>query len=85
MEKWEFCKTVGGDVNWNSHHEEQMESPLESNVKIELPYDPAIPLLDIYSEQSVVQKRTCTSMFTVVLFKIAKHGYKLNIHQQTNG
>ena len=72
MEKWEFCKTVGGDVDWNSHHEEQMESPLESTVKMELPYDPAITLLDIYSEQSVVQKGTCTSVFTAVLFKIAK-------------
>ena len=50
----------------------RMESPLESKVKIELPYDPIIPLLDIYSEQTVVQKGTCTSMFTAVLFKIAK-------------
>jgi len=50
----------------------ELVSPLESNVKMELPYDPAITLLDIYSEQSVVQKGTCTSVFTAVLFKIAK-------------
>ena len=50
----------------------RMKSPLESKVRIELRYDPAIPLLDIYSEQTVVQKGTCMSMLTAVLFKIAK-------------
>ena len=49
-----------------------MKSPLESKVRIELRYDPAIPLLGIYSEQTVVQKGTCMSVLTAVLFKIAK-------------
>ena len=41
-------------------------------LKIELPYDPAIPLLDIYPEKNMVQKDTCTPVFTAVLFTIAR-------------
>ena len=41
-------------------------------LKIELPYDPAIPLLDIYLEKSMVWKDTCTTMFIAALFTIAK-------------
>ena len=31
-------------------------------LKIKLPYDPAIPLLGIYPEKTVIQKDTCTRM-----------------------
>ena len=41
-------------------------------LKIELPYDPAIPLLVIYPEKIMVLKDTCTPMFTATLFTIAK-------------
>ena len=41
-------------------------------LKIDLPYDPAIPLLDIYLEKTMVQKDACTPMFITVLFTIAK-------------
>ena len=40
-------------------------------VKIELPHDPAIPLLGIYPEKTIIQKDTCTPMFTAPLFTIA--------------
>ena len=40
--------------------------------KIELPYDPAIPLLGIYPEKTIIQKDTHTLMFTAALFTIAK-------------
>ena len=42
------------------------------NLKIELPYDPAIPLLGIYPEKTIIQKNTCTPMFTAALFTIAR-------------
>ena len=29
------------------------------NLKTELPYDPAIPLLGIYTEETIIQKNTC--------------------------
>ena len=40
--------------------------------KIELPFDPAIPLLGIYPEKTMTEKDTCTPMFTAALFVIAK-------------
>ena len=42
------------------------------NLKIELPYDPAIPLLGIYPEKTILWKDTCTPMFIAALFTIAK-------------
>ena len=41
-------------------------------LKIKLPYDPAIPLLGIYPEKTIIQKDTCTPMFTAALFTIAR-------------
>ena len=41
-------------------------------LKIELPYDPAIPLLVIYPEKTIIQKETCTTMFIAALFTIAR-------------
>ena len=41
-------------------------------LKIELPYDPAIALLGIYLDKSIIQKDKCTPMFIAALFTIAK-------------
>ena len=41
-------------------------------LKIELPYDPAIPLLGIYPEKTIIQKETCTTMFIAALCTIAR-------------
>ena len=41
-------------------------------LKIELPYDPAIPLLGIYPEKNLFQKYTCIPVFIAALFTIAK-------------
>ena len=41
-------------------------------LKIELPYDPAIPLWGIYPEKTIIQKVTCTPMFTAALFTISR-------------
>ena len=41
-------------------------------LKIELPYDPAIPPLGIYLEKTIIQKDTGTPMFIAALFTIAK-------------
>ena len=43
-------------------------------LKIDLPYDPAIPLLGIYPEKTILQKDTCAPMFIRALFTIAKTG-----------
>ena len=39
---------------------------------IELPHDPAIPLLSIYLDKTFLEKDTCTCMFIAALFTIAK-------------
>ena len=41
-------------------------------LKTELPHDPAILLLGIYPEKTIIQKDMCTPTFTVALFTIAK-------------
>ena len=41
-------------------------------LKLELPYDPAIPLLALYWEKTIIQKDACTPMFTAALFTIAR-------------
>ena len=44
---------------------------MEVTLKIELPYDPAIPLLGMYLEKTVIQRDTCTPVFTAAPFTIA--------------
>ena len=41
-------------------------------LKIELQYDPAIPLLGIYPEKTIIQKDSCTTMFIAALFTISR-------------
>ena len=41
-------------------------------INTELPYDPAIPVMGIYSDKTFIQKDPCTCMFITALFTIAK-------------
>ena len=41
-------------------------------LKLELPYDPAIPLLGIFPEKTIIQKETCITMFIAALCTIAR-------------
>ena len=54
-------------------------------LKLELPYDAAIPLLGIYPEEIIIQKETCTTMFVAELFTVPGHGSNLSVHRQMNG
>ena len=53
--------------------ENSMEFPYKE-LKMELPFDPDIPLLAIYikNHETAIQKNLCTPMFIAALFKIAK-------------
>ena len=42
------------------------------NLEIELPYDPVIPLLGIHTEETRVERDTCTPMFIATLFTRAR-------------
>ena len=41
-------------------------------LEIELPYDPAIPLLGIHTEETRIERDTCTPMFITALFIMAR-------------
>ena len=43
-----------------------------TKLNIELPYDPAIPLLGIYPDRTIIQKDTRSPMFTTALFTTVK-------------
>ena len=42
--------------------------------KLDLPYDPVIPLQGIYPEKTMIQKDTCIPMFTAALFTTVRTG-----------
>ena len=41
-------------------------------LEIELPYDPAIPLLGIHTEETRIERDACIPMFITALFIIAR-------------
>ena len=41
-------------------------------MEIELPYDPAIPLLGIHPKETRIERDTCIPMFIAALFAIAR-------------
>ena len=50
-----------------------MENSVElKKLEIEQPYDPAIPLLGIHTEETRIERDTCTPMFIAALFIIAR-------------
>ena len=67
-------------TKWNSGLANKMNNAVfrttvePRNNYIELPYDPAIPLLGIYPEKkkTLIRKDRCTAMFTAALCTIAK-------------
>ena len=50
--------------------ENSMEVPQKTKNR-DIPYDPAIPLLGIYPDKTIIQKDTCTPMFIATPFTIA--------------
>ena len=73
MEKSEPLYTAGGNANLCSHYGKQYGVSLRK-LKIELPYDPPMLLLGIYSEETktLIQKDTCIAMFIAAVFTVAK-------------
>ena len=74
---WRGCREMGTLLHY--WWECKLIQPLWRTVwrflkklRIELPYDPAIPLLGIYPEKTIIEKDSCTKMFIAVLFTIAR-------------
>ena len=68
VEKREPSCIASGNVNWYNHYGRWFGDSLKG---IKPPYDPAIPLLGIYPEETKTEKDTCTPMFTAALLTIA--------------
>ena len=67
-ERGTLLTTVGGNANQYSHYGEQWLK----NLEIELPYDPAIPLLGIFTKETRSERDTCTPVFIAAPFTIAR-------------
>ena len=70
VQKRESSCTVGRNVNWYSHYERLYGDSLK--LRIKPPYDPAIPLLGIYPEETKIEKDTCIPLFIAALFTKAR-------------
>ena len=55
VEKRESSYTIGKNVSWYRHHGEEYGGSFKK-LKIELLYNPAIPLLGLYLEKTIIQK-----------------------------
>ena len=71
MGKREPSYTICGNANFYSHCGEQCGDSLKK-LEIELPYEPAIPLLGIHTEETRIERDMCTPMFIAALFIIAR-------------
>ena len=54
VEKREPSYTVGGNVNWCSQPLWKTVRKFLKKLKTELPYDPRIPLLGIYTDNTII-------------------------------
>ena len=70
MGKREPSYTVGGISNLYSHYGEQCGDSLKTENGSA--YDPAIPLLGIHTEETRIERDTCTPVFIAALFIIAR-------------
>ena len=73
VEKREPSGPVGRNVSWCDHFGKHYEDS-SKKLKTELPHDPAIPFLGIYSKKTrtLIQKDICIPMFIAALFITAK-------------
>ena len=55
------------------------------NLEMELPYDPAIPLLGIHTEETDLKETRAPQCSSQHCLQLPGHGSNLDAHQQTNG
>ena len=64
MHCWWECKSI--QPSWKTVWR------ILQKLGMKLPYDPAIPLLGISPEKTIIEKETCTPKFIVALFTVAR-------------
>ena len=74
---WRVCEEKGALLHYWWEH--KLVQPLWKTIgrflkklKLKLPYDPAIPLLGINPDETIIWKETCNPLFIWALFTIAK-------------
>ena len=85
VEKRGCSCTVGGNVDWYSHSGDSLcevdrfystyihtVGRFLKKLEIELPYDPAILLLGIHTEEIRIERDICTPIFIAALFTIVR-------------
>ena len=87
--KWRFFDDGHSDwcenVNLYSHYGEQHGDSFKK-LGINLPYDPATPLLGLYPERTIIEKDTCTTQCSLQhSLQQLRHGSNLDIHWQADG
>ena len=75
------CALLVGMQTGSATVENSME--VSQTLKIELLYDPMIPLLSIYPKKTktLIQRDICTTMLIAALFTIAKIWKQVSIHR----
>ena len=71
VEKRERSCTVGGNVNWYSHYGRWYGDSFKK-LGLKPPYDPAIPLLGIYTKETGIERDTCIPLLIAALFSLAR-------------
>jgi hypothetical protein len=86
VKKKERLYSAGGHVN-KYNHSGKKNWRLLKNLNIDLPFDPAIPLLGLYPKEwdTHYSRGSCTPMFIAALFTIAKYGNNHDAPLLTNG
>ena len=77
----ELSRAVGGNTNWCNQYGKEYGDPTKTRV----PYDPAVLLLGIYTEETKIQKGTCTAVFTAAVLATARARKQLKCPWQTRG
>ena len=78
MDKRKPSFIIGGNVNWYSHYGKWYGGSLKK-LKIELPYDPAISLLDIYLKdmKTLIRIDICTPS---IIYNSPRYENNINAH-----
>ena len=65
-------------IPWRKSYDKTRQLMKKQKLGINPPYDPAIPLLGTYTEETKIEGDTCIPLFIAALFTIA--GSNLDVH-----
>ena len=60
------------EIPLKKQKQKQKQNKTKKTLQIELPYNPAIPLLAIHTEETRIERDMCTPVFIIALFLISR-------------